>query len=471
MPRLNAHKAHRLCRSRPDERIGVALHPAGDIAAGVLFADANGASAQACHAEAVVGKQVIGQLDCLLVLPLVIALAAQQAVGAGIEDDRAFRPVKTELVIGGGVLGVERHIERRVEADAEAQLLGAGVRHLQGMVHGLALQTEGAGKHKIIRKTLCLDGIVRPQFQLDGVSLRPQQGVLQIPGKAVLAAGIKRVVIGLYDPTPKAAGGAERLRAAGVEVIGPVCEQECRDQVADFLAWQQGRPYVILKMAATMDGRIATRTGHSRWVSSEGSRALVHRLRAGIGRAGGAVLVGGGTFRADNPCLTARIPGETVERQPLACVLTSRLPNPAGDIHLLKERPHQAVFLCSPAAAASTAAHALRQMGVRVLALGPGQRGCPDFPAMFHMLYEELHCPYVLCEGGGHLALSLLEAGFADEFLLHLAPRILGDNEAAPLFDGRSPLTMAEALDLRVCRTTLCDGDVHLQLRPAIPQE
>ena len=181
------------------------------------------------------------------------------------------------------------------------------------------------------------------------------------------------------------------------------------------------------------------------------------------------VLVGGGTFRADNPCLTARIPGETVEQQPLACVLTSRLPNPAGDIHLLKERPHQAVFLCSPAAAASTAAHALRQMGVRVLALGPGQRGCPDFPAMFHMLYEDLHCPYVLCEGGGHLALSLLEAGFADEFLLHLAPRILGDNEAAPLFDG--PLTMAEALDLRVCRTSLCDGDVHLQLRPAIPQE
>ena len=183
------------------------------------------------------------------------------------------------------------------------------------------------------------------------------------------------------------------------------------------------------------------------------------------------MLVGGGTFRADNPCLTARIPGETVEQQPLACVLTSRLPNPAGDIHLLKERPHQAVFLCSPAAAASTAAHALRQMGVRVLALGPGQRGCPDFPAMFHMLYEDLHCPYVLCEGGGHLALSLLEAGFADEFLLHLAPRILGDNEAAPLFDGRSPLTMAEALDLRVCRTSLCDGDVHLQLRPAIPQE
>ena len=188
MPRLNAHKAHRLCRSRPDERIGVALHPAGDIASGVLLADADGASAQACHAEAVVGKQVIGQRDGLLVLPLVIALAAQQAVGAGIEDDRAFRPVKTELVVGGGVLFIERHIERRVEADTKAQLLRAGVRYLQSMVHGLALQTEGAGEHKVIGEALCLDGIVRPQFQLDGVSLRPQQSVLQIPGKAVLTA-------------------------------------------------------------------------------------------------------------------------------------------------------------------------------------------------------------------------------------------------------------------------------------------
>ena len=289
--------------------------------------------------------------------------------------------------------------------------------------------------------------------------------------EAVLAAGIKRVVIGLYDPTPKAAGGAERRRAAGVEVIGPGCERECRDQVADFLAWQQGRPYVILKMAATMDGRIATRTGHSRWVSSEGSRALVHRLRAGIGRAGGAVLVGGGTFRADNPCLTARIPGETVEQQPLACVLTSRLPNPAGDIHLLKERPHQAVFLCSPAAAASTAAHALRQMGVRVLALGPGARGGAGVPGQVPKGGQGQGRPPRRFACGRAPGPYRLEAGFADEFLLHLAPRILGDNEAAPLFDGRSPLTMAEALDLRVCRTSLCDGDVHLQLRPAIPQE
>ena len=89
--------------------------------------------------------------------------------------------------------------------------------------------------------------------------------------------------------------------------------------------------------------------------------------------------------------------------------------------------------------------------------------------AGWHILPEKIAvCGF---SAGGHLALSLLEAGFADEFLLHMAPRILGDNEAAPLFDGRSPLTMAEALDLRVCRTSLCDRDVHLQLRPAIPQE
>ena len=113
--------------------------------------------------------------------------------------------------------------------------------------------------------------------------------------------GISRVVMGLADPNPQAAGGAARLRDAGVEVIGPVCEAECRDLVADFLIWQStDRPYVILKMAATLDGRIATRNGQSQWISCEASRREVQELRAGLGLSGGAVLVGGGTFRADS---------------------------------------------------------------------------------------------------------------------------------------------------------------------------
>lgn len=301
------------------------------------------------------------------------------------------------------------------------------------------------------------------------VTLEPcnHQGKTPPCTQAILDAGISRVVVGHADPNPLAAGGAARLREAGVEVIEHVCEQECRDMLADFLVWQnRERPYVILKMAATLDGRIATRKGQSQWISSEDSRLEVHRLRADIGLCGGAVLVGGGTFRTDNPRLTARGVSESGP-QPLACVLTSRLPMPDADFHLLKDRPEQTIFLASPAAAASTTAQALRQKGASVLALGPGPRGGPDFLGMFQMLRRELNCPYVLCEGGGKLGLALLEADFVDEFRLHLSPMILGDNDAHPLFSGRAPLDLGEALRLRVSRMRLCGGDIHIILRPA----
>ncbi|MDO5483924.1 MAG: bifunctional diaminohydroxyphosphoribosylaminopyrimidine deaminase/5-amino-6-(5-phosphoribosylamino)uracil reductase RibD, partial [Desulfovibrionaceae bacterium] len=284
--------------------------------------------------------------------------------------------------------------------------------------------------------------------------------------EAILAAGISRVVIGCTDPNPEATGGLERLRQAGVEVITDVCATECRDLLADFRVLQEGkRPYVALKLAASLDGRIATRAGHSQWISNAASRRNVGELRARMGAQGGGVLVGGGTFRADNPRLTARAEGYNGP-QPLACVLTSRLPLADADFHLVKERPEQTVFLASPAAAASTTAHALRQKGVRVLAVGNDGKGKPNFPEMLAALRQELGCPGILCEGGAQLGLSLLEAGLVDEFHLHLAPMILGDDEALPLFKGRAPLHLDEALRMRVTRLSQCEGDIHLLLRP-----
>ena len=285
------------------------------------------------------------------------------------------------------------------------------------------------------------------------VTLEPccHQGKTPPCTEAVKAAGIKKVVVGLADINPVACGGACQLRESGVEVIEGVCEQECRDLVADFLIWQQHkRPYVMLKMAATLDGRIATRKGQSKWISCDKSREEVQELRAGIGLCGGAILVGGGTFRTDNPQLTVR--GENAGAQPLACVLTSRLPQPDADFHLLKDRPEQTVFMVSPAAAASTTAKALRDIGGELFWLAR-MHGGPDFPNLLRTVWEELHCPYMLCEGGGHLALSLLEAGLVDDFRLHLAPMILGDEDALPLFSGRAPLSLEEALRMRVSNT------------------
>lgn len=285
---------------------------------------------------------------------------------------------------------------------------------------------------------------------------------------ALLEARIGGLVFGAHDPNPEARGGASKLAEAGVKVAGPVLERECLDLIADFKVWQTtSRPYVILKLASTIDGRIATRAGHSRWISGEASRKEVHCLRAGIGSCGGAILIGGGTFRADNPALSARPDDGVAYRQPLSCVLTSRLPKADADFQMLRERPGDVVFFASPAATASTTAEALRKIGCRVLSIGPANQGGPDFANMFVKMREELGCPYVLCEGGGRLALSLLEAGYVDEFHMFMAPMILGDNDARPLFTGRNPLSLDEALRMRLCSCSIVDGDARLLLRPA----
>ena len=298
------------------------------------------------------------------------------------------------------------------------------------------------------------------------VTLEPcnHQGQTPPCTEAVIAAGIRHVVIGLRDPNPKAAGGMERLAEAGVEVEAGVCEELCRDLVADFLIWQTTkRPYVMLKLAMTLDGRIATRTGHSRWITGETARRQVHELRANVGRAGGAILVGGNTLHTDNPLLTARL-DDPVERQPLAVSISSRVPAP-DSLLLFKERPTETIFFTTASGAATPRAAQLRERGVRIRGLDRWKSG-EDLVQILEYLRQEAGCPYVLCEGGGRLGLSLLEAGLVDEFHLHIAPKVLGDNDARPLFDGRTPLELDEALSLRLVRMEPCGEDGHLIFRP-----
>ncbi len=284
---------------------------------------------------------------------------------------------------------------------------------------------------------------------------------------AIVQAGIKHVVIGLRDPNPVASGGVEYLREQGITVEEGVEENLCRDVIADFLCWQEGRPYVLLKLASTLDGRIATRTGHSQWVSGEESREQVQLLRKKFAHAGGAVVIGGGTFRDDNPRLTVRYPEGEDGPQPLACIVTSRLPSVNLENNILQHRPQDALFFTSPAGAASPTAKALMEMGARVWSEQPQSPKVrlPQLDSLINRLYQELHCPYILCEGGGKLALSFLEHNLIDEFHLHLAPTILGDNEATPLFDGKSPLTMDEALALRITGSAMYGQDLHILLR------
>lgn len=302
------------------------------------------------------------------------------------------------------------------------------------------------------------------------VTLEPcnHQGKTGPCSEALIKAGIARVVIGASDPNPKAHGGAQRLREAGVDVIEGVLEPECRLLVADYLTWlEKKRAFGMLKLASTLDGRIATRTGKSRWITGEAARSDVHRLRAGIGRAGGAILIGGSTFRKDNPQLTAR--GEHAGGpQPKAIVFTTTLPDAGLDYHLLRERAKEAIFFVNCEEAASDRAKALRDLGVTVLASPAG----PDAPVYEHLTFlaDELFrqgIPYLLCEGGGRLGMRLMEAGLVDLFFLHMANTIIGDREARPLFDGRTPDSLDEVLRLRNVGTRLVGQDIAMACLPS----
>ncbi len=291
--------------------------------------------------------------------------------------------------------------------------------------------------------------------------------------RAILEAGIKSVVIGALDPNPDVAGGgAAFLKSNGVNIRTGILRQECEDLIADFMIWKQTRrPFVVLKLAATLDGKIATRSGHSKWISCEESRKLVHEMRG----ASNAVIVGGNTFYKDDPKLTCRMEGEDPSRQPLAVVVTSRLPDPSADHYLLRQRPEQTIFFTSKAASLSKRAMDLEALGCHIWGL-PTESGVTnlsgsrlDLNVGLERLRQEHDCLYVLCEGGGGLALNLLESGLVDDFLLFLAPKVLGDGEASGLFHGREIARMDEALGLRLAGMSRSGTDAVLTLRPLKP--
>ena len=282
--------------------------------------------------------------------------------------------------------------------------------------------------------------------------------------RAILEAGIKRVVIGALDPNPAVAGGgADMLRQNGVHVEVGVAEEACLDLLSDFKAWISGRTAVILKLAATLDGKIATRSGHSRWISCLESREQVHHLRRKVQ----AVLIGGNTFYADDPLLTPRLGGEGGDRgNPIAVVATSRPPRMEAPFRLLKQRPQETLFWMPESVALSEAAKALRSLGCRVWGLPVSPSSGMDLSQGLVRLHQELGHMHLLCEGGGALGLSMLEHGLVDAFHLFMAPKVVGDQDAPGLFTGRSITRMDEAMGLRLAEQRRVGDDSLMVFRP-----
>jgi diaminohydroxyphosphoribosylaminopyrimidine deaminase/5-amino-6-(5-phosphoribosylamino)uracil reductase len=252
------------------------------------------------------------------------------------------------------------------------------------------------------------------------------QGKTPPCSRAILAAGVRRVFVGSRDPNPLVSGrGMRRLRRAGVPVVAGVLAEAC-DRVNEgwFKFIKEGRPFVTLKAAITLDGRLATATGDSRWISGEESRALVHRLRDRVD----AVIVGRGTVEADDPRLTTRLP-EGGGRDAARVILDSRLAvSPRAQVFRQESAAPTLVACVAPVDEKRKAR--LERAGARILVCR-SKGGRVDVADLLARL-ASLGMVEVLVEGGAEVYGAFLERGLWDRLLLFVAPIVLGAGPAWP---------------------------------------
>ncbi len=262
--------------------------------------------------------------------------------------------------------------------------------------------------------------------------------------QAIIRSGVRRVVVGTRDPNPRARGGVEFLRERGLEVVCGVLERECRYLTRFFLRRMvSDRPWVILKVAASLDGRIATRTGDSRWITGEEARREGHRLR----NICDAILVGKNTVRADDPLLTCRLPRG---RNPIRIVLDTRL-SLSPDFQIFRTAREVPTWLICGDSAPRDREEIFRRTGTEVIRVRE-KAGRVDIPSLLRELSRR-EILSLLVEGGGEIHGSFLEVGVVDEVFFFLGPVIIGGKEAPCAVAGRGAETLSQALwlsDLRV---------------------
>lgn len=276
---------------------------------------------------------------------------------------------------------------------------------------------------------------------------------------AIIAAGIRKVYAAMVDPNPQVAGkGIEALRSAGIEVEVGLLEAEAQEVNRGFIKCVTcGRPFVLWKAAMTLDGKIATRTADSRWVTGEKSRAYVHRLRA----QSDAIMVGIGTVLADDPSLTNRQDAKIAKEakdQPIRIVVDSE-GSVSLDAKILSDEAPTIVALRKSAPVANI--DRLRNAGVRVLEVSDD--GSRIDPGCLLRKLGNMGIHYVLLEGGGELAASMIAAGLVDRGLIFIAPKIVGGRDAKSPVEGEGIGLMADALRTSKPRIRRFGNDVALE--------
>ena len=280
----------------------------------------------------------------------------------------------------------------------------------------------------------------------------------------IIKAKIKRVVVGTRDPNPHVeGGGVERLEAAGIEVLVGAQEKDAKRLVEPWTKYiTQETAYLGLKLAASLDGRIATRTGASKWITCSDSRVRVHLLRTKHD----AVLVGINTVIADDPRLTVReVPG----RNPIRVVVDSKLRLPTGSqmVQTAKEVPTCAVTTVD---APREAEDILVELGVSVIRVPATAEGRCDMRAALKELAAR-EVVSVLCEGGAELAGSLLALALPDQMHVFVAPVLLGPRGRPGAVDWAGPENPSDAPRIESPRWELCGCDAYVSGRLVYPKK
>ncbi|MCH6544983.1 MAG: bifunctional diaminohydroxyphosphoribosylaminopyrimidine deaminase/5-amino-6-(5-phosphoribosylamino)uracil reductase RibD [Deltaproteobacteria bacterium] len=267
----------------------------------------------------------------------------------------------------------------------------------------------------------------------------------------LIQSGVKGVVVGMVDPNPRVSGrGVQRLRQAGIQVRVGVLERECRRLNEAFIKHIRHHiPFVILKLAATLDGKIATSTGDSRWVTGEAARAYVHRLGVRVD----ALVVGIGTVLADDPRLTCRL---SKGRDPFRVVLDGRL-RVLPRANLLRQRnPERTIVATGPRVSAQKV-KGIEKTGAQVWRF-PLRDGWIPFSALLRRL-GRMGFLSVMIEGGGATAARALKEGVVDQVVFFYAPKIIG-GEGREMIDGLGIKKMSRSKTIREMETKRFGQDI-----------
>ncbi len=277
----------------------------------------------------------------------------------------------------------------------------------------------------------------------------------------ILRSGVRRVVAAMPDPNPSVKGkGAAALRRAGLSVTVGVASSEAEELNKSYCHWMKtGRPYVTLKAGMTLDGKLATATGESRWITGEPSRQEVHQLRGTMD----AILIGVGTVLTDDPSLTTRTGprlDKLARRQPLRIIVDSRLRIPLKS-QALSLQDKAKTIIATTAAAPAARRSALQKKGIEILTV-PAIQGRVSFPALLNQLGRR-GIMSLLVEGGSEVNAAMLKAKLVDHIRLYVAPLLLGGRDAKGVIGGESPARLAGAIKVQHVMTRSIGDDVVVE--------